>query len=320
MALSQPNNQILILQSFGSFEELATIVHGYGADFRQISSSEKNHQVLQVMMDGVLMSRACFGCHVDQRGQTPRGLRTFALLEEGSPPMYWFGRSVGPEDLLVFPTHGEIEVISRPGFSTLTFSIAMDDLAEFFERSGGPDLNSVLYQEDTVVPLAPVHLHQLRNHLNRISFTHSTLQRSLALYDAYRDKLFALLLDIFRSKAFPRPSLDHQFRSQVIRDVVALVNKRADEPLRLEDLCGAVKIPERTLNETFRRELGISPAAFMKGYRLFRVHRMLWWADPALVGVTDVANTFGFWHMGQFAADYRKLFGELPSETLRRLN
>jgi len=30
-----------------------------------------------------------------------------------------------------------------------------------------------------------------------------------------------------------------------------------------------------------------------------------------------VANAWGFWHMGQFARDYRRLFGELPSDTLR---
>ena len=34
--------------------------------------------------------------------------------------------------------------------------------------------------------------------------------------------------------------------------------------------------------------------------------------------VADVANEWGFWHMGGFAADYRKLFGELPSTTLNR--
>ena len=29
----------------------------------------------------------------------------------------------------------------------------------------------------------------------------------------------------------------------------------------------------------------------------------------------NVAHRWGFWHMGQFARDYRRLFGELPSET-----
>jgi AraC family ethanolamine operon transcriptional activator len=32
--------------------------------------------------------------------------------------------------------------------------------------------------------------------------------------------------------------------------------------------------------------------------------------------IADVANRWGFWHMGQFAADYRRQFGELPSETV----
>jgi len=40
----------------------------------------------------------------------------------------------------------------------------------------------------------------------------------------------------------------------------------------------------------------------------------------AVTGTTlaDVANRYGFWPMGQFAADFRKQFGELPSAILRR--
>jgi AraC-like DNA-binding protein len=35
------------------------------------------------------------------------------------------------------------------------------------------------------------------------------------------------------------------------------------------------------------------------------------------VAVQDVAAHWGFWHLGQFAQDYKRLFGELPSTTLR---
>ena len=48
------------------------------------------------------------------------------------------------------------------------------------------------------------------------------------------------------------------------------------------------------------------------------VHRELWHSASSTTRITDVANNWDFWHMGQFAADYRKLFGELPSETLAR--
>lgn len=37
-------------------------------------------------------------------------------------------------------------------------------------------------------------------------------------------------------------------------------------------------------------------------------------ADMATIN--EAAQRWGFWHAGEFAADYRLLFGELPSQTL----
>jgi AraC family ethanolamine operon transcriptional activator len=33
--------------------------------------------------------------------------------------------------------------------------------------------------------------------------------------------------------------------------------------------------------------------------------------------VHEIARRWGFWHIGEFAADYRRLFGELPSQTFK---
>ena len=61
------------------------------------------------------------------------------------------------------------------------------------------------------------------------------------------------------------------------------------------------------------------PKQYLHARRLAGVRRELRLA-PSEVRVVDVANRWGFWHMGRFAADYRKQFGEQPSETLRRRN
>jgi AraC-like DNA-binding protein len=50
--------------------------------------------------------------------------------------------------------------------------------------------------------------------------------------------------------------------------------------------------------------------------RLNGVHRELKNADPISTTITDLANRWGFWHMSQFAADFRRFFGELPSATI----
>jgi AraC family ethanolamine operon transcriptional activator len=54
----------------------------------------------------------------------------------------------------------------------------------------------------------------------------------------------------------------------------------------------------------------------MQAKRLATVRHKLIKAGPDTL-VNDVANRWGFWHMGRFASDYRRQFGELPSETLK---
>ncbi|RKX41165.1 MAG: hypothetical protein DRP64_11685 [Verrucomicrobia bacterium] len=51
-------------------------------------------------------------------------------------------------------------------------------------------------------------------------------------------------------------------------------------------------------------------------YITVQKHRYKRAGKPYKTRLLDAANARGFWHMGQFAADYRKLFGENPSATL----
>ena len=93
-----------------------------------------------------------------------------------------------------------------------------------------------------------------------------------------------------------------------------------EEPVHLLDLSAITGASERTLRYGFLERFGVSPKSYLHTFRLNGVRRELKQADPARVKVVDIANHWGFWHMGKFAADYRKLCGELPSETLRRQN
>jgi transcriptional regulator GlxA family with amidase domain len=75
-------------------------------------------------------------------------------------------------------------------------------------------------------------------------------------------------------------------------------------------------VSERTLEYAFVERFGIGPKEYLNAFRLVSVRRQLRVADPRRFKVADVANAWGFWHMGQFAADYQQRFDEKPSETL----
>ena len=63
--------------------------------------------------------------------------------------------------------------------------------------------------------------------------------------------------------------------------------------------------------------MGLSPKAYLKARRLNAVRRELLRDETAVGTIFDRASSWGFWHMGQFGRDYKAMFGELPSETLK---
>jgi AraC family ethanolamine operon transcriptional activator len=92
----------------------------------------------------------------------------------------------------------------------------------------------------------------------------------------------------------------------------------AGEPFTMQHLCREAGASERTLQYAFQDHFGLSPRKFINIARLNTVRRALLVANPATNKVSDLAAHREYWHSGQFAADCRRLFGELPSETLRR--
>jgi AraC family ethanolamine operon transcriptional activator len=88
-------------------------------------------------------------------------------------------------------------------------------------------------------------------------------------------------------------------------------------PLSLLDLCRELGVSERTLHYAFQEVRGLSPMAYFNVSRLNAVRQALKTA-PDTATVRAIAQRWGFWHTGEFAAAYRRLFGELPSETHNR--
>ena len=91
-----------------------------------------------------------------------------------------------------------------------------------------------------------------------------------------------------------------------------------DKPITRDQLAEVSTCSIRTLSRSFEKKYGIGPVAFIKQRRLDAAYLNLLSAKPDAATVTQVAIDYGFTHIGKFAIEYRKAFGESPSTTLAR--
>lgn len=82
-------------------------------------------------------------------------------------------------------------------------------------------------------------------------------------------------------------------------------------PISLADLVTATGVPGRTLRAQFQRFKGVSPMAYLRRARMDQARAELLRRDGR--SVAQIARACGFEHMGRFAVEYRRLFGESPS-------
>jgi AraC-like DNA-binding protein len=103
--------------------------------------------------------------------------------------------------------------------------------------------------------------------------------------------------------------------SQLVRRAEDYMRAYLRQPLSLLDLCRECAVSERTLHYAFQEVRGLSPMAYFKAVRLNKVRQQLKAAADKGT-VYEIAHRWGFSHTGEFAGAYRRLFGELPSQTL----
>jgi AraC family ethanolamine operon transcriptional activator len=105
---------------------------------------------------------------------------------------------------------------------------------------------------------------------------------------------------------------------RVVRGAEEFLRTHLARPITRDELCAALTVSRRKLQDAFVAVLGMSPSAYLKMRRLVLARRALLDGECRTPPVKSVALSHGFWHFGYFAQDYRALFGETPSQTLAR--
>ena len=125
-----------------------------------------------------------------------------------------------------------------------------------------------------------------------------------------------LLITLAKAREI-RPQKVYLKRASTLKKAEEFFLNNLTAEITTKDICEELGVSQRTLEYIFKHFYEISPKNYFKRLRLNALYQELQQQDLQ-ANLSEIAYKFGFFHRGQFANDYQKFFGELPSDTLRR--
>lgn len=295
-----------IFKRFPDISVLGKVV-GFELGFRQLGMGDPSIPATLLMGENVTLAHMQFACRFHQKGLPPVKQMTFGIPVFGLRD--WFGRAYRASSILPFNHAGGIDGVSESGFEAFTISFSDDrlaDIARIFqipvpEWLHRPTPESIIEQGEFTG-----RFHGLLNRL----FSDPEFE----LGQEHEDELIIALLQAAQNGSVNIDRNTTRIRARAVERALAYISDHRDKVISVRDICKENDIALRTLNRAFNERFGIGPKAYLNRHRLSAVRTELLRSPPETL-LTDVVNRWGFWHLGQFANDYRKLFGELPSQT-----
>ncbi len=103
---------------------------------------------------------------------------------------------------------------------------------------------------------------------------------------------------------------------RLVRQAMAYLHQHYAQPISREDVARHVGLNDDYLTTCFRKELGMTPVAYLTRYRLNQAKQLL---SDTNRPITDIALAVGFSDSGYFSRVFRREVGVSP-EAYRRGN
>jgi AraC-type DNA-binding domain-containing proteins len=294
--------------------QLSSQMRGWNFEFTQLTPGPLTANGGVIALNNVLVSQIMLDQTLLRRGHAPRG--SIAVLIPGSASSQAFvrGRRLAATQYISMDDAAGIEMITRSHYVDVAIAIGLDAWR-------GESLTALC--GSGVATAGPRWIERMV-HAVRWLFAAIREYPQATARPEVRASLTDQFLMVMADFGSERADAQHPTRDARIQQRVAVerareyIREKLAEPLPLSELCRYAHVQARALEYGFREITGLSPMAYIKSLRLNAVRRHLSRTDAAEHSISEIALDHGFWHLSQFAADYRKFFGETPTSTRHR--
>lgn len=262
--------------------------------------------------------RTSLGVH--ESGSPWPGSRTFGVAVSHGADARFCGKPLARDVMMTLGPDGVLDFVAPARFDIIGLSLNASAFAEFSRQTEGVDAEEAL-RGRRLIPLGAAAMNPLRDFLLELFTLLETGAVPLATVEVQRGLRLAVLEKLCTAldggAQEPTETLTARVRRQVVARAKDYALAHREVPVTVAELCAELRVSRRNLQYCFQEILGTNPHQYLRALRLNGLHRTLRHAEPAPATVCEAAARWGFWHLSSCAADYRKMFGERPSETLR---
>lgn len=300
-----------------SQEQLRDAVRGSDIEHIQLSGGPFSGHLQQWRFGDSVLDSGIYSQDLLATGTFPADRITLGYILSGGEAGYFNGMRLAAHDIIVIGEGGAMKPYRLPAN---TQWIAFQTRRDFLEREGIPVPAPSRVMHYSRLSRAAL---QLGKYL-KVLVTPPPRDRSgsslLMPGDGLvlEDQLIAAFRRAIDSAQDCDPRKHRPSRQDTIRilqefDELAVYNLTSE--LRIANICAQIGTSQRTLEYLVKDYYGISPKRYLDVRRLNAARHCLLHTADNDASVAAIAARFGFRHPGRFAQNYRKHFGEPPSNT-----
>jgi len=298
---------------FNDFENFKEVIDDWDLDFNILSRDDFGAYFHMFTSATFTISREKLQGTVEHRGLSPEGFRTIVIPINFENEFVWYNKKVSSNDLLIFPKNNIIDVVTYSGLDIYLISIEEKALFSAIENFRYPNCERIFNGDRAELYLSHHFTSQFHYLANKLV---DNAHVKTGSDDAIVNRIIYFLLNYIEHSNQDKRFSSAKHKIIALKKAVELINDEQEQLPSIQTLCKETGVSERTLYNAFASKYQVSPSEYIKAVRLNRVKNDLF-TQPEK-GISFLAGKQHFWHMGQFAQDFKKQFGMLPSEFLKR--
>jgi AraC-like DNA-binding protein len=294
-------------------EQLRYAVKNSEFDLQQLNKGAFQAELFSADLGKGILDKAYYGKSMLNHGVFSSDYMLFGILFKSDKTGTVNGQDFHAQDIILCDEGAEIEYYSTDDSYWSSLQFKRSDLHALGVKTDKPRPSPYHIRNKTNQNVSK-QVQYILNHLeqsdteNNIAFNQELLYNHLLT-------LYARTLENDENSKTPKRTES----SHLAKKIHSYIHRHADVLIQMIDLTRLTGKSERTVERIFKKHFGLTPYKYLKIHRLNLIRKQLQQLkkEDEPLNITQIAMNNGFFQMGYFGCEYKKMFSETASETLK---